>query len=68
MCGVIAVNAYFQIKKQQENINGLYDIVKKYESDISDLQTKAEHMEVELKDSKLKYIQQVRESKCKSRK
>jgi len=52
--------AYLQIKKQKENINCLQDTVKKYENDLNDLRIKAEQMGLELKDSKLKYIQQVR--------
>ena len=60
MCSVTPIYAFLQIKKQKENINGLQDTVKKYENDLNDLWIKADQMELELKDFKLTYIQQVR--------
>ena len=60
MCSVTPIYAYLKIKKQKENINGLQDTVKKYENDLNDLWIKADQMELELKDFKLTYIQQVR--------
>ena len=68
MCRVTPINAYLQIKKQKENINGLQDTVKKYENDLNEIKIKAEQVELELKDSKLKYTQQVRWNKYKNRK
>jgi predicted nucleic acid-binding Zn-ribbon protein len=58
-CSAITVNAYLQIKKQQENINDLQGTLKKYQNDLNDLHLKTKETEMELEDLKLRYTQQV---------